>query len=203
MTAVSWGLENLTPEFFNDTGGRPDLVVSGVNQGENTGITNVLSGTVGAAITGMRAGIPSIAFSSLLRKKWPGTDPQHPAPRLYAELATEFVTKLVSSGKPCLPKNTFLNINFPNISRQCSRAEDFHWVFTRMHYDFFWTDDDAEWCGNDRLPREGHVVDNNEHCYITVTLAHSPNGHRSTTAEAWQQEIFLEKMGWFLDCYQD
>src|SRR5918998_2712523 len=41
----------------------PTLVLSGVNRGANLGVETVFSGTVGAAMTGMLLGIPSIALS--------------------------------------------------------------------------------------------------------------------------------------------
>lgn len=41
----------------------PDLVLSGINNGSNLGFETLLSGTVGAATTGMLLGIPSIALS--------------------------------------------------------------------------------------------------------------------------------------------
>lgn len=41
----------------------PDLVLSGVNAGSNLGFETLLSGTVGAAMTGMLMGVPSIALS--------------------------------------------------------------------------------------------------------------------------------------------
>src|SRR5512135_1318170 len=42
---------------------RPDLVVSGINYGENLGVGVTVSGTVGAALEGAGNGIPSIAVS--------------------------------------------------------------------------------------------------------------------------------------------
>lgn len=42
----------------------PDLVVSGVNQGQNVGPLAALSGTVGAARFAARAGIPAVATSA-------------------------------------------------------------------------------------------------------------------------------------------
>ncbi len=44
-------------------GGAPDLVLSGVNRGQNIAEDVSLSGTVAAAIEGMALGIPSIALS--------------------------------------------------------------------------------------------------------------------------------------------
>jgi 5'-nucleotidase len=42
----------------------PDLVVSGVNEGQNTGPLAYVSGTVGAARAAVRRGIPAIAGSA-------------------------------------------------------------------------------------------------------------------------------------------
>jgi 5'-nucleotidase len=46
-------------------GYRPDLVVSGINNGANMGDDTIYSGTVGAAMEGYLFGIPSIAFSQV------------------------------------------------------------------------------------------------------------------------------------------
>lgn len=45
-------------------GVEPDLVISGINEGANIGPFSELSGTVGAARTGARAGYPALAASS-------------------------------------------------------------------------------------------------------------------------------------------
>lgn len=42
---------------------RPDLVVSGINYGENMGVGVTVSGTVGAAMEGAGSGIPALAVS--------------------------------------------------------------------------------------------------------------------------------------------
>lgn len=49
---------------------RPDIVVSGINYGENVGTGITVSGTVGAAMEAAAAGIPSVAVSLQ-------TDPSH------------------------------------------------------------------------------------------------------------------------------
>jgi 5'-nucleotidase len=49
---------------------RPDLVVSGINYGENVGTGVTISGTVGAALEAAALGIPALAISL-------ETDPQH------------------------------------------------------------------------------------------------------------------------------
>lgn len=56
VDCVKLALAELCPE-------RPDLVVSGINPGLNTGINILYSGTVAAAAEGMLAGIPAVAVS--------------------------------------------------------------------------------------------------------------------------------------------
>ena len=66
---------------------RPDLVVSGINNGANMGDDTLYSGTVAAASEGYLFGIPAIAFS-LVSKSWsktlcisvpPNLAPRHPS----------------------------------------------------------------------------------------------------------------------------
>jgi 5'-nucleotidase len=88
-----------------------DLVVSGSNDGENLGANVIHSGTVGAAVTAMQAGVPAIALSTGATNR--------SLPKPFAETAafvTKVVAKLVSkrgAGKPVLPAGSGLNINYP------------------------------------------------------------------------------------------
>ena len=52
-------------------GGRPGLLLSGINRGPNTGLAVLHSGTVGAALTAANHGIPAAAFSLRLRAGLP------------------------------------------------------------------------------------------------------------------------------------
>jgi 5'-nucleotidase len=54
--AVQHGVLEIAPR-------KPDLVVAGINYGENIGIGVTISGTVGAALEGAALGIPSLAVS--------------------------------------------------------------------------------------------------------------------------------------------
>ena len=54
-------------------GYRPDLVLSGINQGANMGDDTLYSGTVAAAMEGYLFGVPAIAFSQT-EKGWALTD---------------------------------------------------------------------------------------------------------------------------------
>jgi 5'-nucleotidase len=70
-------------------GYRPDLVVSGINNGANMGDDTIYSGTVGAAMEGYLFGIPAIAFSQTERG-WAHLDAA-------AQKAAQLVTQLIPS----------------------------------------------------------------------------------------------------------
>ncbi len=55
--SVAWALGD------GASGDRPHLVISGVNEGQNLGPVVALSGTVGAARTAARSGVPALAVS--------------------------------------------------------------------------------------------------------------------------------------------
>jgi 5'-nucleotidase len=62
--SVAHGILELSPR-------KPDLVVSGINFGENLGSDMTLSGTVGAAIEGASLGVPALAISQqILVESW-------------------------------------------------------------------------------------------------------------------------------------
>ena len=83
---------------------RPDLVVSGINQGANMGEDTLYSGTVAAAMEGYLFGIPAIAFSQV-DKGWAHLDA---AGRL-ARSVIEHVLR-----EPPQSPNYLLNVNIPN-----------------------------------------------------------------------------------------
>lgn len=86
------------------TGGRPALIVSGVNQGENLGDDVTYSGTVSAAIESTLLGIPSMAISLV----GPGKQGLDAACRMAAKLAG----LILEYG---LPHDTLLNVNVPDL----------------------------------------------------------------------------------------
>ncbi|MGK7928051.1 MAG: 5'/3'-nucleotidase SurE [Spirulina sp.] len=81
---------------------RPDMVLSGINQGANLGTDILYSGTVSAAMEGIMEDIPSIAFSL--------TSFTQKVSRTAANFARELLAKL---GENPLPEATLLNINIP------------------------------------------------------------------------------------------
>jgi 5'-nucleotidase len=83
-------------------GQRPDLVVSGINDGANMGDDTIYSGTVAAAMEGFLLGVPAIAFS-LTRRGWPHLPD---VAGLAADLVRRFAPRLAA--QPML-----LNVNLP------------------------------------------------------------------------------------------
>lgn len=85
----------------------PDLVISGINQGQNLGTDILYSGTVSAAMEGLLEGIPSIAIS-LASYTCQNFQP-----------AAEFAARLVKQfEQQPLPLSTLLNVNVPAVEAE-------------------------------------------------------------------------------------
>jgi 5'-nucleotidase len=85
-------------------GDPPDLVVSGINAGMNTGRAVLHSGTVGAALTAQNFGMSGLAVSLQAGDPWRWDTA--------AALAVEVVDLLLDG-----PPRSVLNLNVPNIDR--------------------------------------------------------------------------------------
>lgn len=94
---------------------RPDLVVSGTNDGKNVGPSAPFSGTVGATIAAIRAGLPAIAMST----EPPVEDETDPRFRAHFVNVADFAVDLIDRLKTfnptpgVLPEHTALNVNYP------------------------------------------------------------------------------------------
>jgi 5'-nucleotidase len=88
-------------------GKRPDLVLSGINNGANMGDDTLYSGTVAAAMEGYLFGVPAIAFS-LVEKGWEHLDA--------AAVAARAIVEEVLRARPLGPDAApwLLNVNIPN-----------------------------------------------------------------------------------------
>jgi 5'-nucleotidase len=98
-TCVRLALESLLAD-------KPDLVVTGINKGQNMGTVTFYSATIGAAREAAFKGIPAIAVN-LVRGQKMDYGP-----------AAEFIVDLIRSlkDKPLKP-GTFLNVNVPNLPK--------------------------------------------------------------------------------------
>jgi 5'-nucleotidase len=109
-------------------GYRPDLVVSGINNGANMGDDTIYSGTVGAAMEGYLFGIPALAFSQT-EKGWRHLDTAAAAARelvqqLLPSLAatpadapdpTRAMAGMPAAGATHSATPWLLNVNVPNV----------------------------------------------------------------------------------------
>ena len=99
-TCVRLALEALLPE-------KPDIVVSGINRGDNTGVVAFYSATVACAREAAFLGIPSIAFSL------------ESSPAMDYTAAADFIVSIVREVKERgLRRGTYLNVNIPALSKE-------------------------------------------------------------------------------------
>lgn len=104
---------------------RPDLIVSGINEGANIGVISAFSGTVGATVAAlniMGEPIPAIAISGNLLKA--DEPPGSSANLQHATEIAQFVTRLVGrlegvakqQQSELLPRGIALNVNYPAVA---------------------------------------------------------------------------------------
>ena len=119
-TCVRLAVESLLPA-------KPDLVLSGINRGENLGTVTFYSATVGAAREGAFLGIPSMAVNLAADENMD----YGPA----AAAAVEIVRALGTDG---FPPGTFLNVNVPaGAPREAFRGIRVTRQDTRAPVDYF------------------------------------------------------------------
>lgn len=81
---------------------KPDMIISGINRGSNSGRTVLYSGTIGGVIEGVLKGIPGIAFSF--------SDFEDPPVAVTEKYIFPIIQHFL---KNPLPHGTLLNVNFP------------------------------------------------------------------------------------------
>lgn len=89
---------------------QPDIVVSGINHGENLGDDITYSGTVAAAFEGIVIGVPGIAVSLSVERSWHAGEDEE----LHFGPVADFTARLVKVALKGLPAERILNVNAPN-----------------------------------------------------------------------------------------
>ena len=84
---------------------KPDLVVSGINHGDNASVSIHYSGTVGAAYEACMKNVPAIAYSLKTKSLQCNFRP-------YEETVMQTARYALENG---LPQDVLLNINFPEV----------------------------------------------------------------------------------------
>jgi 5'-nucleotidase len=109
---------------------KPDLILSGVNHGQNVAEDVTYSGTIAGAMEGTILGVPSIALSQAYG---PGNrDDIHWD--CAATQGPDIIRRVLAAG---FPKNTLVNLNFPNcppgdvagaVATVDGRAKPYYWI---------------------------------------------------------------------------
>ena len=84
---------------------RPDLVVSGINHGDNASVSIHYSGTVGAVFEACMKNVPAIAYSLKTKSQQCNFHP-------YEEVVMQTARYALEHG---LPEDVLLNVNFPEV----------------------------------------------------------------------------------------
>ena len=131
VDCVKMALSELCPR-------KPDMVIGGINHGDNASVNTHYSGTMGVVMEGCMKYIPSVAFSLCDHRADADFEPLHPYIR-------EITQRVLAEG---LPLGVCLNVNFPLVDafagvRVCRMAKG-TWsseVSKYRHprgYDYWW-----------------------------------------------------------------
>ena len=104
---------------------KPDLIISGINHGENTSTNVLYSGTMSAAVEGAMEDIPSIGFSLADF----GSDADFNASSI---IASKIIEKVLSID---FPRNICLNVNIPKLPFKAIKG-----IKTCKQANAFWND---------------------------------------------------------------
>ena len=123
VDCVKIALEKVCPR-------RPDLLISGINHGDNASISLLYSGTMGAAFEGCMKGIPSIGLSLYLKRGM--TYAEHPVDEATLQATSMLCRKVIEQG---LPPHVCLDVNYPldvpfkgwRLCRQCWGSWSAEW----------------------------------------------------------------------------
>lgn len=119
---------------------KPDLVIGGINHGDNGSVNSHYSGTMGVVMEGCMKYIPSVAFSLCDHHADADFEPLRP-------YIVDITRRVLNEG---LPKGVCLNVNFPKLEgkeflgvKVCRMAQG-SWLneITTCHhprgYDYYW-----------------------------------------------------------------
>ncbi len=159
-------------QLFNDR--KPDMVIGGINHGDNASVNTHYSGTMGVTLEGCMKYIPSVAFSLCDQDDNADFEPLR-------QLVRSITRKVLDNG---LPKGVCLNVNFPKAKsfagvKVCRMARG-TWgnECVKMHhprgYDYFWmighyTNDEPDADDTDNWAlRHGYVAITPTHVDVTA-----------------------------------
>lgn len=145
---------------------KPDLVIGGINHGDNSSVNAHYSGTMGVAIEGALQGYPSVAFSLCDHRASADFEPLRP-------YLIDLMFKAIAIG---LPPFTCLNINFPLVPKfkgiKVCRMAHSRWQHELAERQHPWSGK-YYWLVGDCLELEPDAADTDRwalaHGYVAVT----------------------------------
>lgn len=148
---------------------KPDLVISGINQGSNTAVNILYSGTVSAATEGTVLGIPSMAVSLTTHDDGDFS--------YAAKFAARLAALITKNG---LPDGTLLNVNVPAVPEEkiagvrITRQGQSSWEDTfdvrrdPANREYFWLTGKMKVTDTDPFTDQVAIRDN----YVSITPIH-------------------------------
>ena len=131
VASTLYGIDIAAKKAF---GKAPDLVISGPNYGNNTGLINNGSGTVNAALIAINRGIPALAVSAEQPQdyrpynKLAEGDPEYEVADVVVRLVAELEKRKTVGGDTLLPPGVGLNVNLPKFARGGAAALPFKYA---------------------------------------------------------------------------
>ncbi len=150
---------------------KPDLVVSGINYGENVGSGICISGTVGAAMESASMGIPSLAVSLETDKEHHHSYSTEVDFSTAAHFAALFAARTLEHGLP--PGVDILKIDIPS---NATPQTEWHWTrLSRQRYYIATRPNRTSWLergapGYERLPHDKEPAGTDVHA---IAIAHT------------------------------
>ena len=164
---------------------KPDLVIGGINHGDNSAVNVHYSGTMGVVMEGCLKGVPSVAFSLCSHEADADFEPA-------GEYIRDIVRKLLEKG---LPPLTCLNVNIPNTKelkgvRICQQSQG-QWVNEWEHFahredtQYYWLTGEFQQTDTENEKSDRWALAND---YIAIT---------PTTVDMTAYELMAELQTWF------
>lgn len=148
----------------------PDLVLAGINHGNNSGLNTLYSGTMACVFEGILHGVPSVAFSY--------GDYSADADTSACEPIVKHITERVLAGG--LPKDVCLNVNIPKMTgdfkgMKVTKGDMGRWINEWEHRvdptgrDYYWLTGEFEMADKGEGLTDYYWL---ERGFVTVTPTH-------------------------------
>ncbi|RFP10609.1 MULTISPECIES: 5'/3'-nucleotidase SurE [unclassified Duganella] len=133
VAACLYGVDVLAKKKW---GGAPDLVISGPNEGNNTGAINASSGTFNNLVYMINRGLPAMAVSDATTTQvtWsaalPASHRVYEVAGIVVKLVDTLIANKAKAGGLLMPEGVGLNVNVPDFSAGAGAALPYR--FTRI-----------------------------------------------------------------------